>query len=156
MRVTGALFTYQEMQDAIDDETFDAGDTPILTLSNKTVTVQNAEDMLLIYPLNGPTYRCPSWDELIPKPVIPPVTLTAVLTVTGDTLTATVYGGTGPYNYHFTCIPVGRCYEFHFGDMDQPGMGNSASTTFGYTSYYGTSYTFAFYVTDDLGHSAGS
>ena len=71
MRVSGSLFTYAELSASIADLSFEANDTPITTPNNKIVTVQDAQDMVVIYPLNGPDNRLASGIWRLPLTKVP-------------------------------------------------------------------------------------
>ena len=156
MRVSGSLFTYAELSASIADLSFEANDTPITTPNNKIVTVQDAQDMVVIYPLNGPDNRCPSYDELIPNDVIGGGTLTVILTLTGGVLSGHAFGGTPPYNYFFSCTPIGPCSSFSIGQDTLLNAGDVVTTTFGAVAYADAHYILSCFCKDDVGASATS
>lgn len=104
MRLTNYLFTFQEMSASIADGTFLQVTGSALTSSILVATVEAAEGTLQIQVLNPPTYRCPTWDELIAttgsgsgvNPTVDitngltNVTITNVTGITGFTFTGTV------------------------------------------------------------------
>ena len=157
MRVSGSLFTYAEMSASIADNTFDANDSAITTPNNKIVTVQDAQDMLIIFPLNGPSNRCPSWDELNANDVIGGGTFTVTLTTNGSgVLIATPINGTPPYNFFFSCTPSGPCSSYTITSPTQLNEPGAVTTPFTTTAYAGTIYNFNLFATDDVGHSSNS
>ena len=127
MRISGSLFTYAEMSASIHDNTFDAGVTAILTPDNNIATVLDAVNMLNVDPLNGPNNRCPSWDELYRSDITPGFRV--VLNSNPGLLTANAYSGTPPYNYYFSCSPVGRCSNYRFGNPTQLNVTGPATTS---------------------------
>ena len=129
MRTDGYLFTYAEMSASIDDTTFQANDTPITDPNNKIVTVQDAMDMIVIEPLNGPSNRCPSWDELIDNGGGGGGDFKVVLTLTTGVLSGYCYNGTPPYNYFFSCTPIGPCSSYSIGQPTFLNAGAVVTTT---------------------------
>ena len=156
MRTDGYLFTYAEMSASIDDTTFQANDTPITDPNNKIVTVQDAMDMIVIEPLNGPSNRCPSWDELIDNGGGGGGDFKVVLTLTTGVLSGYCYNGTPPYNYFFSCTPIGSCSSYSIGQPTFLNAGAVVTTTFSATAYQDVHYILQCFATDSAGNSATS
>ena len=155
MRVSGSLFTYAEMSASIADNSFDAGGTSITTPNNKIVTVVDAMAMLNIDTLNGPDNRCPSYDELIPNDV-EGGPFKVVLTLTMGVLSGHAFNGTPPYNYYFSCSPIGPCSSYTIGQPTFINAGDTVTTTFSAVAYAGVVYVLNLFCTDDTGATAVS
>jgi len=87
-------------------------------------------------------------------PPPPPAPLTASLSHSGGTLTASITGGTIPYHYSFSYSYSGTCYGSTISNPTGTTSSTTVSTSFSNVAYSGTTYNYVCNISDSAGHSA--